>query len=362
MQGTSKFNSRVLLSALCFTLLCGSSIIVRAQKPEATQPGNSRGGTGDGFVDASNIIRNRRPGKSSQNRSYRTGKAFPKGTPPAGRVFITIGLTIGRGRLATDAEINDDDIAKVKGCVQWDGKKCLNRKDMVLTRILDDGHVSDKEQIQMTIEYLASLDASGNKQSNRIGYLYVINREQYSNSKDDTGAPALIFPTVNTYGGDNRVLPGKTVTLPQPQRPWTISRSDSQRVQAYETYIIIVSPEPLKDSSGLELYGEVNLTKIAENNQIVLDKNLVDKWVREWGGNESRGNLEGGAGQLITQREVKASGNLNVNKRSTGEDEEDLKQDDPLPQIIFRKVVSAGGRMLVIIRLPYKEAAAPPLP
>jgi hypothetical protein len=229
---------------------------------------------------------------------------------------------------------------------------------MVLTRILDDGNVSDKEQIQINIEYLASLDASDSKQSNRIGYLYVINREQYSISNDDTGKPVLIFPTVNTYHGDNRVLPGKTVTLPRPERPWTISRSDSGKVQAFETYIIIISPEPLKDASGLELYGEANLKKVTnKNNQIVLDESLVKSWVSQWGGSEARGSLEGGVGQLVTQREVKSSGDLSVNKRSTGEDEEDLKQDDPLPQMIFRKVVNPGVKMLVTVRLPYKDAA-----
>lgn len=358
MQKVGKFHGRVLRVAVRFTLACASAITATAQQPGSTQ-GDSRGGTADGFVKASDVVRNRRPGRQAPARSYRTGRAFPDGPPPKDKTFLTVGITIGRGRLAAEAEVNDREVAKVEGCVQWEGKRCVARKDMVLARILDDDAVSDKEQIQMNIEYLASLDVAGNKQSNSVGYLYVINREQYSDSVADAGHPVLIFPTINTYGGDNRVLPGKTVTLPRPERPWTISRSDSGKVQAFETYIIIVSPEPLKDSSGVELYDELNLRKIMKNNQIVLDRTLVDGWVRQWGGRESRGNLEGGQGQLVTQREVKSSGDSKATKRSTGADEEDLKQDDPLPQIIYRQVVNPGGKMLVTIRLPFKEAVAP---
>ena len=349
MKEKGKFNRCVRLLRFCLILLCASVTVAVAQQPQAT-PG-SRGGTGDAFnnkIEASSAVRNRRPGKSAQNRSYRTSRAFPAGTLPKGKTFLTVGVTIGRGRLATDAEISNSDVAKVKGCVQWEDKKCIDRKAMVLARISDDNSVSDKDQIQMTIEYLASLDASGARQSNSIGYLYVINREQYP---DGTySKPKLIFPTLNTYNGDNRVMPGKTVAMPEPERPWTISRSDSGKVQAYETYTIIVSPEPLKDLSGREIQ--------LDTKSIMLDEKLVASWMRLWGGSEARGDLENGAGQLITQREVKSSGSLGVKKRSTDEDEDDLRQDDPPPQVIFRKVVNPGGHMLVTIRLPYKETVA----
>jgi hypothetical protein len=257
-------------------------------------------------------------------------------------------VTLSRGRLATEIDINNNEIAKLKGCVQWEDKKCIKREEMVFARIEDNSTVSDKDQIQMAIEYLAYLDASGNKQSNRIGYLYVINREQYPNGT--YSKPKLIFPTLNTYGGDNRVLPGKTVAMPEPERPWTISRSDSGTVQAFETYTILVSAEPLSDLSGQEIQLEAK--------PIMLDEKLVASWMKLRGGREIRGDLENGAGQLITQREIKSSGSLGVRKRNTNDDVDDLKQDDPPPQMIFSKVIRLGGKMLIMIRLPYKEAAA----
>lgn len=349
MKGKRNFTTCIRNLFACFTLLCVGLIVASAQQPQRTD--GERGATGNGFntLDASNVVSNRRPGKSPQKRRYRTGRAFPNGNAPRGKTFVTVGVTIARGRLATDTEINKSEVAKVKGCVQWEDRKCISRKEMVLARLSDDSTVSDKEQIQMTIEYLAYLDASNDTQSNRIGYLYVINREQYL---DGTySKPKLIFPTLNTYGGDSRVLPGKTVVMPDPERPWTISRSDSGKVQAFETYTIIVSPEPLKDISGQEIQLEAKA--------IMLDEKLVNSWMRLWGGSELRGDLENGAGQLITQREVKSSGSLSAKKRSTDDDVDDLNLDDPPPQIIFRKVVVPGGKMLVIIRLPYKEVAAP---
>ncbi len=345
MKEKREFNQCIKFLLVSFTLLCMSMTVTVAQQPQETPSG--RGGESDAFkkVEANSVIRNRRPGKSAQTRLYRTSREFPDG----GRnTFVTVGVTVGRGKLATDTEINDSNVAKVKGCVQWEDKKCVSRKEMVLARISDDSAVSDKEQIQMTVEYLASPDASGNTQSNRIGYLYVINREQYP---DGTySKPKLIFPTLNTYYGDNRVLPGKTVAMPEPERPWTISRSDSVIAQAFETYTIIVSPEPLKELSGREIK--------LQTKPIMLDEKLVATWVRLWGGSETRGDLENGGGQLITQREVKSSGSLGVRKRSTDDDVDDLKQDDPPPQMIFRKIVKLGGKMLVTIRLPYKEASA----
>lgn len=340
---------------LMYVIFLSLSAIVCAQQPQAT-PG-TRGAESDAFparnvekkrINAASVVRNRRPGKTAQNRFYQANRSFPDDAPPRGKTFVTLGLTIARGRLAMDAELTNSDVAKVKGCVQWEDKKCVARKEMVLARISDGTAVSNREQIQMSIEYLAYFDAAGNRQSNRIGYLYVINREQYPDGS--YSQPKLIFPTLNTYNGDNRVLPGKTVVMPEPERPWTISQSDSGRAQAFETYTIIVSPEPLKDTSGQELQPAAKA--------IMLDEKLFNSWAQRWSGSEARGDLENGAGQLITQREVKSSGSLSVKKRSTDDDADDLKQDDPPPQMLFRKLVNPGGTMLVIIRLPYKGATA----
>lgn len=273
---------------------------------------------------------------------HKSGSHAPQVTAlEQGQTYATIGVTIGRGRRATEAESKDHNIAKVHS---KDGS------EFVLERITDNTTVTHGTPMQMMIEYLAGRDATGKAQVNRLGYLYVINRVQYLNGA--VSQPRLIFPTRRTYGGDSQVLPGKVVTLPDPQRLWEISRNPSGP-QAFETYLIIISPAPLKDRAGRELQGD-NLDEMP----LELDERLVAEWVRQWGSGELRADLENGSGKFITQREQSASGNLLANQRDTDEQGSDLTLDDPPPQMVFRKVVKPAGKMLVMIKLPFKDAAA----
>jgi hypothetical protein len=296
----------------------------------------------DFFTDARPGRRNSRPTKSL----YRERR--PLGTqrvPPKGKVFVRLGVTTGRGRVATDEEIKDNGIAKVSMCAERRENKCIHWQELVVERISDDTPITDGTPIQMIIEYLASRDAAGTQQeSNRVGYLYVINRVEFKDKPAST--PRLIYPTALTFGGDNRVLPGKTVMLPGPQRLWQITRN-KKATQEYETYIIIISPTLLKDSKGKELQ--------LEKTPLELNEELVKNWVKWWGGGEIRSDLEQGVGHLLTKREQAASGDPTERRRDTDEMDADLKQDDPPPQMVFSKAMTAGGTMLVIIRLPFKD-------
>lgn len=290
-----------------------------------------------GTVKAKEYVASRPGGTHPHPGRYRSRQGVPQG-----RAFAAIGVTIGRGRRATDAELKDHNIAKVR---------VTNGDEHVLERISDSTAVADGTLMQMIIEFLAHSDAAGIRLTDQIGYVYVINREQYPDGK--YSPPRLIFPTRRTYGGDSRLLPGKTVTLPAPARAWKVSRSASGTAQAFETYTIIVSPTPLKDSSGRELQRG-NL----EAGSLKLDEKLVAGWVRLWGGGEWRGDLENGEGQLITQREQSASGDPSRSERSTDEESSDLTKDDAPPQIIYRKVLRPGGTMLVTVKLPFKDGVA----
>jgi hypothetical protein len=146
------------------------------------------------------------------------------------------------------------------------------------------------------------------------------------------------------------VLPGKTVTLPAPERPWQITRTRSGAAQAFETYTLIISPVPFRDRQGRELQGDKVGSESLET--------LVAGWMRG-DGDESRGDLERGEGELITQREQAASGDPTLRQRDTGELDSDLTQGDPPPQIIFSKVLRPGEKFLVTINLPFKETASP---
>ncbi len=142
------------------------------------------------------------------------------------------------------------------------------------------------------------------------------------------------------------MLPGKTVTLPASNRLWTISRSVPGKPHAFETYTVIVSPQPLTDLAGQKLQ--------LRERAIELDEALVNSWIRKWGGKESRGVLENGVGQLTTQREVDSSGSVDARDRGTHDQEEDLSLDDPAPQVVFRKAVTPRDKLLVTIKLPFK--------
>lgn len=328
-----------LLATLLLPWAPGSAQRSTGRKSSTPPASQSKADTNERGIIKAEEFTGSRPGGNSYLGGYRSRRRIPQG-----RTYTTVGVTISRARPATDAERKDHSVAKMIP---------PDTTEHVLERITDDAPVTNGTQIQMIIEYLAFHDASGRTQSNRIGYLYVINREQYP--KERYGMPTLIFPTRRTYGGDNRVLPGKTVTLPMPKRLWTVSRSTSGTVQAFETYIVIISPQPLKDSSGLELAGD-NLSDRPRK----LEATLVDSWVHDWGGGEWRGDLDKGKGQLITQREQEASGDTDARARTTSEESSDLTKDDPPPQIVFRKVIAPGGKLLVTIKLPYKETAGKP--
>ena len=266
---------------------------------------------------------------------------FPVGPPPKGKTYMTLGVTLWRVRPATEAETKDPKISTE--VMEWDGQE----HEVLVTRISDESPITEKDLIQMTIEYLPAPGGADAMQSNQAAYLYVINREQFDR---DLKNARLIFPTRQTYKGDNRLLPGKTVTIPDPRRPFRINRgSDNGQAQAYETYTIILSPKPL----------DSELPQQIDKRAMALEARLVEGWEQSMGVTEVRGELRDGVGQLRTERELAANGDSGETRGS--EDPADgLTQDDPEPQTVFRKAAKPGEGMLVIVRVPFKGAPAKP--
>lgn len=275
-----------------------------------------------------------------KNATVTDAKQFPVGPPPKGKTYITLGITLWRVRLATESERED---AKVpKEVMTWNKQE----HEVVVTRISDDSPVTAGDLIQISIEYLPDSDGADLTRQNRAGYLYVINREEFPGNVLKN--PRLIFPTQLTYEGDNRLLPGKTVTLPEPNRPFRIKRgSEGGQSQAYETYTFILSPDSLK------------LPQKLDETAMVLPTDLVGNWERELSMGEVRADLLGGVGQTRTRRELRSSGDVDE-ERGTEDTEEDLTQADPPPQIVFRRAVEPGAAMMVTVRLPFKGALTRP--
>src|SRR5258708_21006033 len=254
---------------------------------------------------------------------------------------MTVCVALWKVRLATEHEKQDSNVAKER--MTWDGLE----RTVVVTRVSDESPVPNQDLIQMSIEYLPDPHGAGPGGSNRAAYLYVGNREQFPDGSFKN--ERLIFPTLLTYGGDNRLLPGQNVTLPDPTRPFRIKRDAVAQMQAYETYTIIVSPVPL----------DSQLPRAISRKAMELSPELIAKWGKVMGVTEVRADLRDGVGQVRTQRELLASGESGES-RSTEDPNEELTQDDLPPQTVFRKVAKPGEGMLVVVRVPFKEPSTKP--
>ena len=79
-------------------------------------------------------------------------------------------------------------------------------------------------------------------ESPRNGYLYVINREQYSDGT--MSDPYLIFPTQRNRGGDNSVKAGKVIELPG-RSAFRLEPQNANYVG--EVLTLLITPQPLTE-------------------------------------------------------------------------------------------------------------------
>ncbi|MGH9752119.1 MAG: serine/threonine protein kinase [Blastocatellia bacterium] len=247
-------------------------------------------------------------------RIYDAEASFPTRRPPKGMTYATIGFTVWRTRPATARD--GEDVAR----------ETIDSQEVASERIADS--ISDGERIYLGIESL-----TGTFLPDKGGYLYVINREQYANGT--FGRARLIFPTLLTYGGQNRVKPGQPIVLPETNRPFIIKRSSPAHVA--ETYTIILSP------------WQFQLPEPLGNTAMVLPDNLVADWEKQYGGRMYRATLRGGEGKTRTKRE------LAVGSRATVDTAEPLTLDELLPQNCYRGTVKNGDPAMVTIILRFRD-------
>ena len=167
-------------------------------------------------------------------------------------------------------------------------------------------------------------------ESPRPGFLYIIDREQYADGS--FGAPMLIFPTRQTRGGDNRVMPGKLIDIPAQEDQYsyfTAQPAGDRRDQVAEVLTVILTPQPLPLTIG--------------NQPLRLTPSQVSEWGKLWGGLAETLELVGGAGRTWTNEE-KLAGAANGRQ---------LTQAGPPPQTVYRVARKAGGSLLVTVPLRY---------
>jgi hypothetical protein len=171
-------------------------------------------------------------------------------------------------------------------------------------------------------------------ESPRAGYLYVVDREQYADGS--LGDAYLIFPTMRTRNGDNKVRPGKLIDIPaQEDSPnyFTLVPSPSRSDQVAEVLSFIVTSQPLKHLP-------------ISDKPLKVSKSDIAKWEKMWSSEVERFEMEGGAGRTWTNEEKAASATSSSRV---------LTQEEPAPQTIYRIVAKAMGSLLVTVPLRYGD-------
>jgi hypothetical protein len=243
---------------------------------------------------------------ANSRQRYRRITPSPSSTVPASAAKL--GVTIWRLRSVQSAD---------KGArllVQGD------ENELVAERVGADVELHVRDRVRLTIE------------SPREGYLYVVDRELYADGS--MGEPYLIFPTLRTHGGDNRVRAGKLIDIPaQEDNPnyFTLIPSPDRQDQVGETLSIIVTSEPLE-----------NFEKTSK--PIKLSAAQVEKWQTQWGTRVEQFELDGGAGMTWSNEEKEASAEGTARL---------LTQEDPSPQIIYLVDGKNDKGLLITVPLRY---------
>ncbi len=239
----------------------------------------------------------------------RTGQArLPGERKPAPVSSEEIGVTVWRLRPSQSTDTS----ARV---LVLDG---LKQTEWTPERIEADTPLNIGDRVRLTVE------------SPRPGFLYIIDREQYADGS--FGEPMLIFPTLRTRGGDNRVAPGRLIDIPAQEDKYsyfTAQPAGTRRDQIAEVLTIILTTQPLSLQIGEQ---PLNLTSTQ-----------VNGWERLWGGTVERLELIGGAGRTWTNEE----------KAAAAAKGRQLTQAGPPPQTVYRVARKAGGPLLVTVPLQY---------
>lgn len=226
-------------------------------------------------------------------------------TKPAPSDDALVGITLWRLRASQSA-----DEPAVRELIHEDGEPGLFTPE----RISAGTPLHDGERVRISIE------------TARTGYLYVIDRDQYSNgSKSDA---YLIFPELRIDGGDNRVRAGKVVEIPSTgDNPSFLRMRRSRSDQTAELLTIIVSPQPIE---GLTIGRD----------RLKLGAQQVDDWETKWKSKAYLLETAALAGKLSTSAE-----------KAAGSGGKLLTQDDPVPQTLYHCAAKAGDPLLVELPL-----------
>lgn len=168
-------------------------------------------------------------------------------------------------------------------------------------------------------------------ESSRTGYLYIVNREVYADGT--AGQAEIIFPTLRTRGGDNRVSAGSLIEIPASTDSVPYFTVKPRREDyAGEELVVIITPEKL-DGIGINLRA------------LAITDEMLQKWLGDWSAEVEIFDAEDGEGIAYTAAEAQAA-----NSQSRA-----LTQEEPLPQTIYRVRIGADFPLVV----PFQMQAIP---
>ena len=284
---------RVFVGCVLLVLM---ALVVLAQKPEDA----TRKLWDTAFIGSA----------KNKKSSHRRRGAYRVATPnvPVDNVVpdTVVGVTIWRLRPANRSDSGERLIVHDDNAV----------KEWVPERISANTRLVQGDRLRISVEAV------------RTGYLYVIDREQYADGT--LGEPYLIFPTMRTSAGDNKVAAGRLLEIPaQDDSPPFFTMKKSRPDHVAEVLSVLVTPTPLEG---------VQITDKAQK----LTEAQLASWEKNWGG--SVGRLE-----MTTQGQTWTKEEKNSNTRA-------LTATAPAPQLLFyRPSMKPTESMFVKLRLNYRR-------
>lgn len=310
----------VLIGILLIGVALFPNVLAQDQSPPEAEEGRSRAIVAETFLRARTSSPSasklgaaaiRRPANQPLYRKAASGNAVAAGARSTTKkaALAQLGITIWKLRPAVSADQGARMLVHEKG----------SKSEWTPVRIESETGLAAGDRVRVSIE------------SPTRGYLYVVDREQFSDGS--LGDAYLIFPTKRTRNGDNRVRPGKLIDIPaQEDDPnyFTLLPATGRSDQVGELLTIIVSSTPLELQLGDEAL------KISETD--------LASWEKAGAGLYTRHELIGGAGLTWTEAEKQAS---------AGSSAKYLTRQQPAPQTVFRGVSNSGRLMLVNVPLRY---------
>lgn len=263
-------------------------------------------------VKAQVFVNSRQRRKSGNPARYRrVSKTTVKGVELSEKnnSLAQIGLTIWRFR-PTQASDQTKEIV-----VEEDEKP----SEWTLERVEEGTWFAPGQRIRLSIESLS-----------RDGYLYVIDREEYADGT--LGEPVLVFPTQKT-AASNYVQAGRLIYLPSATSRFKIKPSETAKLHIAEVLTVIVAPKLLINTDRL---GK-SFTR--------LQRIQVEDWLKQWETSVVKFEMDGGAGQVMTEVEQSAAKQNSVL----------LTQEDPAPQTVFQVAAKPGNPLLITVPLKFAK-------